>query len=79
MPGQFRLSIDDLCREGEQLAELGIKAVALFPSLGSSLKSADGSESCNPETLILRAIRKLKDAVPELQIVADIALDQATR
>ena len=78
MPGQQRLNIDDLCREGELLQKLGIRAVALFPSLEGSLKSADGAEALNPETLILRAVRALKKAVPELQILTDIALDPYT-
>jgi porphobilinogen synthase len=78
MPGQFRLNIKDLCDECRELIELGIEAVALFPSLEQSLKSADGAESCNPETLILRAIRAVKEAVPGMQVLADIALDPYT-
>jgi porphobilinogen synthase len=78
MPGQQRLNIEDLCREGEILHALGIRAVALFPSLDSTLKSADGAEALNPDTLVLRAVRALKKAVPELQILTDIALDPYT-
>ena len=78
MPGQFRMNIVDLCSECRQLTELGIKAIALFPSLDQSLKSAVGAESCNPNTLILRAIREVKEAVPDMQILADIALDPYT-
>ena len=78
MPGQFRLTIDKLCQECLELADLGIRAVALFPSLADSLKSDDGQESCNPDTLILRAIRAVKERVPQLQILADIALDPYT-
>ncbi|NDV62104.1 porphobilinogen synthase [Puniceicoccales bacterium CK1056] len=78
MPGQQRLNTDDLCREGKILHELGIRAVALFPSLKSDLKSEDGAEALNPETLVLRAVRALKAAVPELQILTDIALDPYT-
>jgi porphobilinogen synthase len=78
MPGQFRLNIEDLCRECRELADLGIRAVALFPSLDVSLKSPEGTESCNEDTLILRAIRAVKAAVPGLQILADIALDPYT-
>ena len=78
MPGQERLTIDELCRECRELAALGIQAVALFPSLDASLKSADGKESCNPDTLILRAIRAVKEAVPDMQVLADIALDPYT-
>ncbi|MEX0326161.1 MAG: porphobilinogen synthase [Puniceicoccaceae bacterium] len=78
MPGQNRLTIDELCRECRELADLGIQAVALFPSLDASLKSEDGSESCNPDTLILRAIRAVKEVVPDMQVLADIALDPYT-
>ncbi|MGC9452269.1 MAG: porphobilinogen synthase [Oceanipulchritudo sp.] len=78
MPGQFRLPIDDLCRECGQLHKLGIRAVALFPSLEAGLKSTDGAESCNENTLILRAIRAVKEAVPQMQLLADIALDPYT-
>lgn len=78
MPGQQRLTIDELCRECRELAELGIQSVALFPSLDASLKSEDGAESCNPDTLVLRAIRAVKAAVPEIQVLADIALDPYT-
>jgi porphobilinogen synthase len=78
MPGQFRYTIDELCKECQVLADLGIRAIALFPSLDNSLKSPDGVEACNPETLVLRAIRAVKAAVPGLQILADIALDPYT-
>ena len=78
MPGQFRLNIRDLCNECVELYKLGIQAVALFPSLDNSLKSPDGSHSCNEETLILRAIRAVKKAVPTMQVLADIALDPYT-
>lgn len=78
MPGQSRLNIDDLCREGESLYRMGIRAVALFPSLPANLKSADGAEALNPDTLVLRAVRAMKKAVPELQVLTDIALDPYT-
>lgn len=78
MPGQHRLNIEDLCREAESLLGLGIRAVALFPSLEQHLKSPGGEEALNEETLILRAIRALKGRFPELQVLADIALDPYT-
>jgi porphobilinogen synthase len=78
MPGQQRLNIDDLCRACVSLYELGISAVALFPSLENNLKSADGEEALNEETLVLRAVRAVKKAVPEIQILTDIALDPYT-
>lgn len=78
MPGQQRLNIEDLCRECELLHGLGIRAVALFPSLDGSLKSAEGTEALNKDTLVLRAVRAVKKAVPEIQILTDIALDPYT-
>ncbi len=78
MPGQNRLNIQDLCKECLELENFGIRAVALFPSIDGSLKSAGGEESCNEQTLILRAIRAVKEAVPAMQVLADIALDPYT-
>lgn len=78
MPGQFRLSIDNLIEACKELAGLGIPAVALFPKLDSSLKSDDGREATNPDTLVLRAIRALKKAVPEIAVITDLALDPYT-
>ena len=79
MPGVMRLSIPRLIETGRELVELGIHGVALFPKLSPELKSDDGREALNPETLVLRAVRALKQAVPELVIFADIALDPYTR
>ncbi|MBC2595314.1 porphobilinogen synthase [Ruficoccus amylovorans] len=78
LPGQRRLPIRELVRECEQLHRLGVPGVALFPSIEPVLKDAAGSEALNPETLVLRAIRAVKQAVPELAIVTDIALDPYT-
>jgi porphobilinogen synthase len=78
MPGISRLTIPLLVEECRQLAALGIPAVALFPKLDDSLKSDDGREALNPGTLVLRAIRELKAAVPEMAIITDLALDPYT-
>jgi porphobilinogen synthase len=78
MPGQRRRNIDDLCAECEALFALGIRAVALFPALGAGLKSPDGAEALNENTLVLRAVRAVKRAVPEMQVLTDIALDPYT-
>jgi porphobilinogen synthase len=78
MPGQYRFNLKDLVAEALELASLGIRAVALFPKLDASLKSAKGEEALNPETLVLRAVRKLKAAVPELVVITDVALDPYT-
>jgi len=78
MPGQFRHSIKDLLEECRKLYALGIPAVALFPSLDQSVKSDCAREALNPDTLVLRAIRALKEAVPELAVITDLALDPYT-
>ena len=78
MPGVNRLSIDMLVLEAQQIAALGIPAVALFPVVNQNLKSPLAEEAYNPEGLAQRAIRALKDAVPELGVITDIALDPFT-
>ena len=73
MPGQFRLSSDELVRESEELWELGVRAVNLF---GYSTKKDDGaSEAYNPEGVIPNAVRALKKALPDICVQTDIALD----
>jgi porphobilinogen synthase len=78
MPGIDRLSIDELLREAEQVARLGVPAVALFPVVPVERKSGDGREAYNPEGLAQRAVRALKDALPALGVVTDVALDPFT-
>ena len=78
MPGILRLSIKDTVAECRELHGLGISGVALFPKIDESLKSDDGREALNPNTLVLRAIRAIKAAVPELTVIADLALDPYT-
>ena len=78
MPGIERLTIDELTREAEGIAKLGIPAVALFPNIEASLRDATGTEAANPDGLIPRAVRALKDAVPELGVITDAALDPYT-
>ncbi len=75
MPGQFRFSIDQLLFEAEELLELGIPGVVLFPALDDALKDPVGSESLNPEGLFPRAISALKERFPELLVITDVALD----
>jgi porphobilinogen synthase len=75
MPGQARLSVDlavDLAREA---FALGVPAVELFPALSDDVKDPRGSESANPSGLMQRAVRTLKDALPELLVCTDVALD----
>jgi len=78
MPDMFRLSIDSLLKEAEQLVELGIPAIALFPSPDQSCKSLDGREAYNPEGLVQRAVRALKQEFPDLGVITDVALDPYT-
>lgn len=78
MPGIERVSVDELVREAESLAELGIPALALFPVTEPSAKSNDGKEAWNPEGLAQRAVRAVKKAVPELGVITDVALDPYT-
>jgi porphobilinogen synthase len=78
MPGVERVSIDELVREGEELARLGVPAMALFPVTPATAKSLDGREAYNPEGLAQRAVRALRHAVPELGVITDVALDPFT-
>ena len=78
MPGISRLSIKDMVAECRELHGLGVSGVALFPKLDESLKSDNGREALNPNTLVLRAIRAIKAAVPELTVITDLALDPYT-
>ena len=78
MPGVARLSIDLLIDEARACAALGIPALALFPVTPEQKKTAHGREAWNPEGLVQTAARELKAAVPELGIVADVALDPFT-
>ena len=78
MPGIERLSIDLLVAEARRLAGLGIPAIALFPVPDPKTKSEDGREAWNPEGLVQRAVRKLKQGAPELGVITDVALDPYT-
>ena len=78
MPGIERLSIDLLLIQARELQQLGIPAMALFPVVEARHKSVLADEAFNPEGLVQRAVKALKDAVPELGIITDIALDPFT-
>ncbi len=78
MPGIERYSIDELLKEAEIAAKLGIPAIALFPNVEPSVRSLDGAEAHNPDSLICRSVRALKEAIPELGIITDAALDPYT-
>lgn len=78
MPGIERLSIDLLVAQARELHTLGIPAMALFPVVGSARKSLLAEEAYNPDGLAQRAVRAVKNAVPELGIITDVALDPFT-
>jgi len=78
MPGVARRSIDETVRMVESAAELGIPAVALFPNTDSALRDDAASEAVNPENLVCRAVRAIKQAVPEMGVICDVALDPYT-
>ena len=78
MPGIERLSIDLLVAQAKEAWSLGVPAMALFPVVGAEKKSLLAEEACNPDGLAQRAVRALKDAVPELGVMTDVALDPFT-
>jgi porphobilinogen synthase len=78
MPGVERVSIDLLLPVAEECMQLGIPALALFPVIGSDLKSLGAEEALNPNGLVPRTVAALKSRFPELGIITDIALDPYT-
>jgi len=78
MPGVTRLSIDLLVAQAREIAALGVPAMALFPVTPPSAKSEDAAEAFNPDGLAQRAVRALKDALPDLGVITDVALDPFT-
>ncbi len=78
MPGVERLTIDRLVKEAEAIAKLGVPAMALFPVTPQEKKSLQAEEAYNPDGLAQRAVRAIKQAVPELGVITDVALDPFT-
>ncbi len=78
LPGVDRLSIDKIVEAAREAVGLGIPAIALFPVTPLDKKTEDGREALNAENLMCRAIREVKKAVPEIGIIADVALDPYT-
>lgn len=78
MPGQYRLSIDELVKTATEAWQRGIPALALFPNIDNSKKNESGDEAHNKDGLVPRAVKALKDALPELGIICDGALDPYT-
>jgi porphobilinogen synthase len=78
MPGIVRYSLDQLLIEVETIDQLGIPAIALFPVTPTQVKSLNAEEAYNPEGLIPRAIKALKNNFPDLGVISDVALDPYT-
>ena len=78
MPGVERYSIDLLLKEAAELVDLGIPLIALFPVTPADKKSLMAEEAYNPDGLVQRAVRELKNAFPQLGVMTDIALDPFT-
>ena len=78
MPGVERMSIELIVEEAKQVHSLGVPAMALFPVTPMSVKSEDAAEAYNPDGLAQRAVRAIKDAVPDLGVITDVALDPFT-
>lgn len=78
LPGVSRWSIDRLVVRAREARDLGIPCLALFPNTPRELRTSDGSEALNPNNLMCRAIRAIKDAVPDIGLLTDVALDPYT-
>lgn len=78
MPGVARLSVDELVKDARRAARLGIPALALFPQTPPERKTEDGDEAWNADNLVCRAVRALKQRVPEIGVMCDVALDPYT-
>jgi porphobilinogen synthase len=76
MPGVERLSIDLCVAAAKEAVAEGIRALALFPNTPDHLRSEGAEEAYNPDNLMCRALRAIKDAVPEIGLIADVALDE---
>ncbi len=78
MPGAFRLGVSALVDAAGEAAALGIPVVAVFPAIDPELKDPEGKEALNPENLVCRAVTALKEALPRLGVLCDVALDPFT-
>ena len=78
LPGIDRLSVAEAAGAARRASELGIPAIALFPYIGPEGKDATGSGALDPDGLVPRALRAMKDAAPEVGLITDVALDAYT-
>ena len=75
LPGVSRWSIKQIVQKAKEAEALGIPCIALFPNTPAHLRSDDGREAFNPDNLMCRAIRAIKDAAPDVGVLTDVALD----
>jgi len=78
LPGVSRWSLRGIVDRAREARDLGIPCLALFPNTPHALRTEDGREAVNPDNLMCRAIRAIKDAVPEVGVLTDVALDPYT-
>jgi len=78
MPSVERVSLDLLLERAKRLDDLGIRAIALFPVVDAGGKTADAKEAFNPDGLVPRVVSALREAVPDMGIITDVALDPYT-
>ncbi|WP_324808812.1 porphobilinogen synthase [Sphingomonas sp. LY29] len=78
LPSVSRWSVDRLAEKAREARDLGIPCIALFPNTPATLRSEDAREALNPDNLICRAIRAIKETVPEVGVLTDVALDPYT-
>lgn len=78
MPGVNRLSIDLVVEKAKRLVALGVPAMVIFPVIGDANKSAKAEQAYHPDGLAQRTMRAIKEAVPELGVISDVALDPYT-
>ncbi|ODU21023.1 MAG: delta-aminolevulinic acid dehydratase [Sphingomonas sp. SCN 67-18] len=78
LPGVSRWSVDRIADRAREARDLGIPCIALFPNTPHDKRSQDGREALNPDNLMCRAIRAIKDAAPDIGVLTDVALDPYT-
>ena len=75
MPSYYRMSLDVIKKEVKFLYEIGLKSVLLFVKVSENLKDNEGLEAINPNGLMQKAIKTIKNSVPEIVVITDVALD----
>ena len=78
MPGVDRLNVAEAAKVAKEAKALGIPAIAMFPHVSSAKKDPTGKEGLNPDNIVCRAVKAMKDAAPEVGLICDVALDPFT-